>query len=145
MYFESIFLTLQRKFPNFCFKFQFQRFCPISGQLAIVHWKPNRTKKTTLICACKSVLSLLFMDYVHKSLAKMLSYSQNGSCVLTSKLCAEVWRTGYEYSLNPGKETSKIEMETQKFPAKTDFNFHWKSSSLQTKLQTSDQIFCFRF
>ena len=64
-------------------------------------------------------------------------YSQNGSCVpLTSKLCAEVWKTGYECSLNPGNENSKLEMETPKFPAKIDFNFHWKSSSLQT--ETSD-------
>ena len=55
---------------------------------------------------------------------------------LTSKLCAEVWRTGYECPLNPGNENSKLEMETPKFPAKIDFNFHWKSSSLQT--ETSD-------
>ena len=55
---------------------------------------------------------------------------------LTSKLRAEVWRTGYECSLNPGNENSKLEMETLKFPAKIDFNFHWKSSSLQT--ETSD-------
>ena len=52
---------------------------------------------------------------------------------LTSKLCAEVWRTGYECSLNPGNENSKLEMETPKFPGKIDFNFHWKSSSLQTE------------
>ena len=55
---------------------------------------------------------------------------------LTLKLCAEVWRTGYEYFLNPGNENSKLEMETPKFPAKIDFNFHWKSSSLQ--IETSD-------
>ena len=55
---------------------------------------------------------------------------------LTSKLCAEVWKTRYECSLNPGNENSKLEMETPKFPAKIDFNFHWKSSSLQT--ETSD-------
>ena len=52
---------------------------------------------------------------------------------LTSKLCAEVWKTGYECSLNPGNENSKLEMETAKFPAKIDFNLHWKSSSLQTE------------
>ena len=45
-------------------------------------------------------------------------------CALTSKLCAEVWRTGYECSLNPGNENSKLEMETPKFPAKINFNFH---------------------
>ena len=55
---------------------------------------------------------------------------------LTSKLCAEVWKTGYECSLNPGNENSKLEMETPKSPAKIDFNFHWKSSNLQT--ETSD-------
>ena len=60
---------------------------------------------------------------------------------LTSKLCTEVWKTGYECSLNPENENVKLEMETPKFLAKIDFNFHWKSSSLQT----SDQIFCFRF
>ena len=30
----------------------------------------------------------------------------------------------------------ETQMETSKFPVKTDFNFHWKSSSLQT--ETSD-------
>ena len=55
---------------------------------------------------------------------------------LTSKLCAEVWKTRYECSLSPGNENSKLEMETPKFPAKIDFNFHWKSSSLQ--IETSD-------
>ena len=65
------------------------------------------------------------------------------ACPLTSKLCAEVWKTGYECSLNSGNENSKLEMETPKFPAKIDFNFHWKSSSLQT--ETSDQIVYFRF
>ena len=44
---------------------------------------------------------------------------------LTSKLCAEVWKTRYECSLSPGNENSKLEMETPKFPAKIDFNFHW--------------------
>ena len=72
-------------------------------------------------------------------------YSQNGSCVLTSKLCAEVWKTGYECSLNLGNENSKLEMETPKFLAKIDFNFHWKVQAFKLKLQTSDQIFCFRF
>ena len=55
------------------------------------------------------------------------------ACPLTSKLSAGVWRTGYECSLNPRNKNSKLEMETSKFPAKIDFNFHWKSSSLQTK------------
>ena len=49
---------------------------------------------------------------------------------LTSKLCAEVWRTEYKFSLNPGNENSKLEMKTQKFPVKIDFNFHCKSSNL---------------
>ena len=73
-----------------------------------------------------------------KSLLIHLRYGQNGSCVppLTSKLCAEVCRTGYECSLDPENENLKLEMETTKFPAKIDFNFHWKSSSLQT--ETSD-------
>ena len=39
---------------------------------------------------------------------------------LTSKLCAEVWKTRYECSLNPGKENSKLEMETPKFLTKID-------------------------
>ena len=44
---------------------------------------------------------------------------------------------GNEFSLNPGKENWKLEMETpKKFPAKIDFDFHWKSSSLPTA--TSD-------
>ena len=55
---------------------------------------------------------------------------------LTSKLCAEVWKPRYECSLNPGNKNLKLEMETPKFPAKIDFNFHWKSSSLET--ETSD-------
>ena len=59
------------------------------------------------------------------------------ACPLTSKLCAEVWRTGNEFSLNPGKENWKLEMETpKKFPAKIDFDFHWKSSGFPTA--TSD-------
>ena len=53
--------------------------------------------------------------------------------MLTSKLCVEVWRTGYEFSLNPGNGNWKFEMETSKFPANIDFNFHWKSSGLQTE------------
>ena len=44
------------------------------------------------------------------------------TCPLTSKLCSEVWRTGYECSLNPENENSKLEMETPKFPTKIDFN-----------------------
>ena len=68
---------------------------------------------------------------------------------LTSELCAEVWRTGYQCSLNPGNENSKLEMETPKFPAKIDFlidfNFHWKSSSLQTETSDFGQDFLFSF
>ena len=55
---------------------------------------------------------------------------------LTSKLCVEVWRTGYEFSLNPGDENWKPDMGSPKFPAKIDFNFYWKSSGLQS--ETSD-------
>ena len=43
---------------------------------------------------------------------------------ITLKLYVEVWRTGYEFSLNPGNENWKLEMETPKFPEKIDFNFH---------------------
>ena len=64
---------------------------------------------------------------------------------LTSKLCAEVWKTRYECSLNPGNENSKLEMETPKFPAKIDFNFHWKSSSLQTETSDFGPDFLFSF
>ena len=64
---------------------------------------------------------------------------------LTSKLCAEVWRTGYEFSLNHEYENSKLEMETPKFPAKIDFNFHWKSSSLQTETSDFGPDFLFSF
>ena len=67
------------------------------------------------------------------------------ACSLTSKLCAEVWKTGYECSLNPGNENSKLEMETPKFPAKIDFNFHWKSSSLQTETSDFGPDFLFSF
>ena len=64
---------------------------------------------------------------------------------LTLKLCAEVWKTGYECSLNPGNENSKLEMETPKFPTKIDFNFHWKSSSLQTETSDFGLDFLFSF
>ena len=67
------------------------------------------------------------------------------ACPLTSKLCAEVWRTRYEYSLSSGNENSKLEMETPKFPAKTDFKFHWKSSSLQTETSDFGPDFLFSF
>ena len=59
--------------------------------------------------------------------------------------CAEVWKTGYECSINPGNENSKLEVETPKFPAKIDFTFTEKVQAFKLKLQTSDQIFCFRF
>ena len=52
---------------------------------------------------------------------------------LTSKFCVEVWRTGYEFSLNHGRENRKLEMEIPKFPANIDFNLQWKSSALQTE------------
>ena len=64
---------------------------------------------------------------------------------LNSKLCVEVWKTRYECSLSPGNENSKLEMETPKFPAKIDFNFHWKSSSLQTETSNFGPDFHFLF
>ena len=74
--------------------------------------------------------------FAKKRREKLLNYNQSGSCVppLTSKLCAEVWRTGYECLLNPGNENSKLEVENLKFPVKIDF---WKSSSLQTETSYS--------
>ena len=63
------------------------------------------------------------------------------ACPLTSKLCAEVWRTRYDFSLNPGNKNLKLEMET----AKIDFNFHWKSSSLQTETLDFGSDFLFSF
>ena len=65
--------------------------------------------------------------------------------LLTSKLCAGVWKTRYESSLSPGNENSKLEMETPKVPAKIDFNFHWKSSSLQTETSDFGPGFLFSF
>ena len=62
---------------------------------------------------------------------------------LTLKLRAKVWRTGYEFSLHPGNNNSKLEMEIPTFPAKIDFNFHWRSSGLQT--ETSDLRLDFLF
>ena len=67
------------------------------------------------------------------------------ACPLTSKLCAEVWKTRYECSLSPGNENSKLEMETPKFPAKIDLNFHWKSSSFQTETSDLGPDFLFSF
>ena len=83
--------------------------------------------------------------YLGKQLLPQINnccYCQNGSCVLISKLCAEVWRTGYEFSLNPGNENSTLEMETPKFPTKIDFT--GKVQAFKLKLQTSDQILCFQ-
>ena len=67
------------------------------------------------------------------------------ACPLTSKLCADAWKTGYECSLNPGNENSKLEMETPKFPAKNDFSFHWKSSSPRTETSDFGSDFLFSF
>ena len=64
---------------------------------------------------------------------------------LTSKLCAEVWKTGYERSLNSENENSKLEMGTPKFPAKIDFKFHRKSSSLQSETSDFGPDFLFSF
>ena len=64
---------------------------------------------------------------------------------VNSKLCVEVWRTGYEFSLKPGNEDWKLEMENAKFPAKIDFNVHWKSSGLQTETSDFEPDFLFSF
>ena len=64
---------------------------------------------------------------------------------LTLKRCAEVWRTGNEFSLNPGNENWKIEIGTPKFPAKIDFSLHWKSSGFQTETSDSGPDFLFSF
>ena len=64
---------------------------------------------------------------------------------LTSKRFSEVWKAGYECSLNRGNENSKLEMETPRFPAKIDFNCHWKSSSLQTETSDFGPDFLFSF
>ena len=64
---------------------------------------------------------------------------------LTLKLCAEVWKTGYECSLNPGNENSKHEMETPEFPPRLISTFTGKVQAFKLKLQTSDQIVYFRF
>ena len=64
---------------------------------------------------------------------------------LTSELCAEVWKTGYECSLNPRNENSKPEMETRSFRPRFISAFTGKVQAFKMKLQTSDQIFCFRF
>ena len=89
---------------------------------------------------------LLPGNQILSSKQEIISHSQNGSCMpLTLKLCAEVWKNGCECSLHPGNENSKLEMETPKFPAKIDFNFHWKSSSLQTETSDFGPDFLFLF
>ena len=94
---------------------------------------------------------MLLMDYRAAALTslsdRIQNYNQNGSCVppLTSKLRVEVWRAGYEFPLNPGNENWKREMETPKFPMKVDFNFHWKSSGLQTETSDFGPDFLFSF
>ena len=82
---------------------------------------PKDDQRYSIVCNVQNIC-LLTVKTVHVCLAL--------------KLCAEVWRTGYEFSLNPGNENSKLEMTTPKFPVKIDFNFHWKSAILQT--ETSD-------
>ena len=96
------------------------------------------------------VYNYLFMRYLFHKNSKLIvelfvTVKMVYACPLTSKLCAEVWKTGYECSLNPGNENLKLEMETLKFPTKTDFNFHWKVQAFKLKLETLNQIFCFRF
>ena len=46
---------------------------------------------------------------------------------------------------NPGNENLECEMETPKFPAKIDPNFHWKSSGLQTETSDFRPDFLFSF
>ena len=65
--------------------------------------------------------------------------------LLTSKLCVEVWRTGYEFCINAGNENWKLEMEAPKFPTKIDFNLHWKSSGLETETLDFGPDFLFSF
>ena len=64
---------------------------------------------------------------------------------LTPKLCVEVWRNQHEFSLNPENENWKPEIETPKFPAKIDFNLHWKRSGLQTETSDFGPDFLFLF
>ena len=66
-------------------------------------------------------------------------------CPPTSKLCVEVWRIGYEFSLNPGNKNWKLEIATPKFPAKICLNFHWKSSGVQTETSDFEPDFLFLF
>ena len=95
---------------------------------------------------CFQALKKKMCSYFAKLCCQMLLKVKTvHACPLTSNLCAEVWKTRYECSLNPGNENSKLEMETPKFSAKIDFNFHWKVQAFKLTLQTSDQIFCFRF
>ena len=87
------------------------------------------------------MLSFLYVYSDHSilecyNLFSGVELSMRSFFVIYLKLCAEVWKTRYECSLNPGNENSKLEMETPKFLTKIDFNFHWKSSSLQP--ETSD-------
>ena len=96
----------------------------------------------------KSINTFLADQNVIQSLEQQFDYLFTVKTVhacLTSKLSAEVWETGYECSLNPGNENLKLEMETPKFPAKIDFNFHWKSSSLQTETSDFGPDFLFSF
>ena len=90
----------------------------------------------------RSIDGTLTFDFVQKD---QHLQSKRFMRALTSKLCAEVWRTGYDFFLNPGNENSKLEMESPKFPAKIDFNFHWKSLSLQTESLDFGQDFLFSF
>ena len=53
--------------------------------------------------------------YGSQSPIRLLQLKRFMGVPLTSKLCAEAWKTGYECSLNPGNENSRLEMETPKF------------------------------
>ena len=64
---------------------------------------------------------------------------------LTSKLCAEVWRTGYDFSLNPGTRIRSSKWKLRSFPRILISIFAGKVRVFKLSLQTSDQIFCFRF
>ena len=96
------------------------------------------------------MLSFLYVYSDHSilecyNLFSGVGLSMRSFFVIYLKLCAEVWKTRYECSLNPGNENSKLEMETPKFPSKIDFNVHWKSSSFQTETSDFRPDFLFSF
>ena len=64
---------------------------------------------------------------------------------LTSNLCVDVWRTGYEFFLNPGNENWKLERKLRSFPRRLISTFTGKVHAFKLKLQTLDHNFCFCF